>query len=425
MWARTQLKIGWRDLVSGAIGCLWPGERERLAEEVEAYFDASGEWLAAYSVRSGFDLLLQALDLKAGDEVVFAALNVRGMVKAARAQGLVTVPVDLDLATMRPLPDRLEQALSPRSKVFVAPHLFGAHVPLDEAFTVARKHGLVVVEDCAQAFNGRAYPGNEKADVAMFSFGPIKTATALGGALIRVRDEALRARMRQIQSTYPVQDNRKHLSRIVKFAGFKVLTWPAVLGAVHRYQAARGRSIEDAVANKVRDVAPLKKSKSLRWQPSAGMLALMKRRLYGFVEGSLEQRRALGARLAGMVGDVVRLPANANTYHDYWVFAFMADDPKTMIDALRAQGFDAADLPRSQAVEAPDDRPHLAALEAARLMRDLVVVPCYPGMPDREIDRLARAIRDAAETGSSQDGAQAGEAVAMATSTATVGRERV
>ena len=158
MWVRTQLKIDWSDLLSGLAASFTATERPREIRRAEAYFSDSGDTLAAYSVRSGFDLLLQALNLEPGDEVIFSALNVRGMVRIVRDAGLVPVPVDLDLAHMGPSVERLKAAITKRSRVFVAAHLFGTRLDLDPMFELAKARGLVTVEDCAQAFNGRNYP---------------------------------------------------------------------------------------------------------------------------------------------------------------------------------------------------------------------------------------------------------------------------
>ena len=83
MWARTQLKIDWTDLMAGGLACVVPGDRADLTRKVEGYFGDDLNVLAAYSVRTGFDLLLQALDLNDGDEVLFSALNIKGMVTIA------------------------------------------------------------------------------------------------------------------------------------------------------------------------------------------------------------------------------------------------------------------------------------------------------------------------------------------------------
>jgi perosamine synthetase len=394
MWARTQLKIGFADLLAGAVGCILPRDRAAFGRGVEAYWSDAGDTLAAYSVRSGFDLLLQALDLRQGDEVVFSALNVKGMINIVRRMGLVAVPVDLDVAHMAPAVGLLRQAIGPRAKVLVVAHLFGSRVDLDPLVAVAKEHGLIVVEDCAQAFDGHAYRGHPAADVSMFSFGPLKTATALGGALLRVRDPALRSRMRALQATYPVQPNAKQLKRVLQFAALKIVTSRPVLGAIYRFFHARGQDYEDALSESVRNVAPLKSSKQLRQQPSVGLLALMARRLARFPDGSLADRQTKGERLRQLLGDAVVLPAQANAHHDYWVFPILVDDPKAYIERLRAGGFDGANLPRSQAVEAPEYAPHLEPKLAARALSDLIVVPCYDGMPDSEIVRLAEVIRE-------------------------------
>src|SRR5690606_9307840 len=331
MWARTQLKIDWRDLVSGATACLMPGSRDELARAVESWWGDGCETIAAYSVRSGFDLLLQALALEPDDEIVFSALNVRGMIKIARKHGLTAVPLDLDLDHMAPTVEELERAITEKSRVLVVAHLFGTRLELDRIFDCARSHGLVIVEDCAQAFNGRAYGGHPGADLSMFSFGPLKTATALGGALIRVRDRTIAERMRSIQAAYPVQSNRAQLVRVLKFAGLKIVTAPVVLGAIHRIFHHCGRDYEDAISDRVRNVAKLKSFKSLRSQPSAGMLGLLKRRIETFSPETLEPRAEKGRRLRSLIGDAVVVPAQASAHHDYWVFPVLVDDIQAYI----------------------------------------------------------------------------------------------
>jgi dTDP-4-amino-4,6-dideoxygalactose transaminase len=429
MWVRTQLKIKWSDLVAGVKFGLSPPDRKAQLQKAEAYF--GGDSIAAYSVRSGFDLLLQALDLKPGDEVIFSALNVKGMVRVVREAGLVPVPVDLEIAHMGPSLERLQAAITPRSKVFVVAHLFGARLALDPLFALARSKGIIAVEDCAQAFNGRDYPGSSVADVNMFSFGPIKTATALGGALIRVKDAKLRERMRTIQATYPLQPDKQHLKRVLQFMGLKIVTVPWVLAAIFymqdrkkkRKQASSAATTakpmppwqnpqsidlpsertatpkpakqvyEDRLADLVRDVAPLKTAANLRQQPSAAMLALMNRRLEQFDANLIRERTRKGELLRDQLNGSVVMPAQRNAHHDYWVFPLLVNEPRKFIEGLRAEGFDASDLPRSQHIAAPADRPSLEPKIAAKVMKDLIVVPCYDAMPDRELLRMAKVIR--------------------------------
>ena len=379
--------------MAGAVGCLLPGSREDAARRVETYWSDRGDTMAAYSVRSGFDLLLQALDLDEGDEVLFSALNVKGMIKIARRHGFTPVPLDLDVAHFAPSVERLEAAITPRSKVLVVAHLFGCLIELDPLFDLARRHGLVIVEDCAQAFDGHRFAGHPKADVSMFSFGPLKTATALGGALIKVHNGDVLQRMRDIQAAYPVQKNRKHLKRVAQFAGLKLVSTRPVLGLTSRLFSAFGKSYDDAFVDRARNVAPLGGFKNLRHQPSLGMLRLMHRRISRFAEGGLEPRAGKGRLLRDMIGDAVVMPGQANKEHNYWVFPLLVDDPQAYIAGLRRQGFDSSDLPRSQAVAAPEGRENLAPNMAAQALSDLIIVPCYPDMPDEELARQAETIK--------------------------------
>jgi dTDP-4-amino-4,6-dideoxygalactose transaminase len=308
----------------------------------------------------------------------------------------VAVPVDLDVGHMAPPAGLLARAIGPRAKVFVVAHLFGTHIDLGPLIRAARARGLVVVEDCAQAFDGHAYQGHPEADLSMFSFGPLKTATALGGALIRVRKPELLRRMRGLQAVYPVQPDARQLKRVLQFAALKLATSRPVLGAIYKGFHASGRDYEDALSESVRNVAPLKSDRQLRQRPSAGMLALMARRLGQFREGSLAGRAAKGRRLRELIGDAVVLPGQANAHHDYWVFPILVDEPRAFIERLRAAGFDGANLPRSQAVEAPGHAPEMAPKLAAQALSDLIVVPCYDSMPDAELARQAEVIRAAA-----------------------------
>ncbi len=392
MWVRTQLKIGWLDLVAAALAKYKRLDREEEAAQAESYFTGKRDSLATYSERSGFDILLQALNLQPGDEVLFSALNVRAMVKVVNHLGLVPVPIDVDLQTMGPRLDILEKAITPRSKVFVAAHLFGSRIDLAPSFALVKSKGIIAVEDCAQAFNGREYLGSPLADVIMYSFGPIKTATALGGGLLRVPDPGLLQKMRDIQSRYPVQSERQQRKRVYKFMGLKAATSPTGLGAIYRFYRSRGKDYEDSLANKVRDVAPLLTVDKMRMQCSANLLWLMNRRLHKFESGDIQKRKHKGEYLTSLLDHSLRLPGQKNRHHDYWVYPVLHSQPKKLIAALRENGFDAADLPRSQHIGAPQNRPELEPGNAAEVMRDIVIVPCYADMPEAELRRQAKIV---------------------------------
>ena len=115
MWARGRCDISWRDLGFGLLRCAWPGDRSRLERRLEQLWSPAGDALACYSVRSAFELLLRGLELPAGSEVLFSALNVRGMLRVVEKLGLAPVPVDLDLEHLAPRLDCLERAYEERA----------------------------------------------------------------------------------------------------------------------------------------------------------------------------------------------------------------------------------------------------------------------------------------------------------------------
>ena len=95
MWVRKRLDIRWSELASALRDCLLSWERESRAEDLEDLWSA-GDALACLSVRSGFDLWLEALQLPPGSEVLVSAITIRDMVRIIEAHNLVPVPVDLN-----------------------------------------------------------------------------------------------------------------------------------------------------------------------------------------------------------------------------------------------------------------------------------------------------------------------------------------
>jgi dTDP-4-amino-4,6-dideoxygalactose transaminase len=389
-----KLQIGWTDLAAGALACLKEGDREALVREAESFWPGEST-LFCFSVRSGFDLLLQALEPQPEDEVIFSAVNIKGMISIVQREGYVPVPLDFDLASITPTAESLRQAISPRAKVLVVAHLFGCRLQFEHLIDAAHEAGLIVVEDCAQAFAGRGYPGHPKSDVVMFSFGPLKNATALGGALVNVRVPALLEKMRAIQAGYPVQPAKRQAKRILQFAGLKLLALPLVFGLLQRLYALRGKDFEDSISEKVRNVAKYKRAKSLRIRPSAALAALLCRRLARFRPEVLARRAEKGRRLKDLLGGSLTLPGQANAHHDYWVFPAVVEAPQDLIARLRRNGFDGAGLSRNQAIAAPADRPQLQPTTADALLSKLIILPCYDGLPDSELERMARLVRDA------------------------------
>jgi dTDP-4-amino-4,6-dideoxygalactose transaminase len=123
------------------------------------------------------------------------------------------------------------------------------------------------------------------------------------------------------------------------------------------------------------------------------MLAVLLRRLTRFRPSDFDGRIAAGQSLLAELGGAVTCPGTKNSIHNFWVFPIVVDDPKTLMQELRRQGFDGATLQRSAAVEPPEDRPKLAPVKARDALAKLVILPCYGGIPKSELRRQAEIVK--------------------------------
>jgi dTDP-4-amino-4,6-dideoxygalactose transaminase len=162
-----------------------------------------GEGAVAVGVGSGTDaieLSLRALGIRAGDEVITVANTCVPTVAGIEAAGATPVLVDAREDDLTLDPELLQGALTERTRAIVPVHLYGRCADMTAVNAFAREHGLLVVEDAAQA-HGASFAGGRTgtlADAAAFSFYPTKNLGAVGdaGAVVTRRtDVAERVRM--------------------------------------------------------------------------------------------------------------------------------------------------------------------------------------------------------------------------------------
>jgi len=161
-------------------------------------------------VASGTDALhlsLRALDVGPGDEVITPAFSFVASASAVLHAGARPVFVDIDLETFALDPAQVERAITPRTRAVIAVHLYGHPADMDPLMEIARRRGLAVVEDAAQAI-GATYAGRPVGsfgDLTCLSFYPTKNLGACGDAGMVVTDkEELAERVRRL---------RDHVSR--------------------------------------------------------------------------------------------------------------------------------------------------------------------------------------------------------------------
>jgi perosamine synthetase len=397
VYARHGLDLSLRDVLFGGLVCGWLWGRDRLEAEVLGLCSVGDEGLVCYSVRSGWDLWLRAQGLGAGEEVIVSAVTHPDMVRIIQGHGLRAVPVDIDPETLAPRLRMLEVALTPRTRVVLVAHLFGGRMDLDPVVRFASEHGLLLVEDCAQAFRGPEAVGDKAADVSMYSFGTMKTATALGGAVLRVRDRGVLRRMREIQASYPVQRRGSYARKLLRALGLVVVSRPLLYGLLALGCTRFGYALDSLVNGAVRAFPPREPEAKffgrLRHRPSAPLLAMLSRRLGAFDRERLARRASAGEWFAGRLRMATVHPGGRSLLRTHWLFPVVVADPGALIANLRERGLDASRATSSiSVVEAPAGCP--PPTEASLMMSGVVFLPAYPELPPRAFDAMVDLVND-------------------------------
>ncbi len=389
MWIRLRFDISRRDLLRGMTTCGAVADRQALLDEAERIWGDAATSVVCLSVRSGFDLLLSALQLPAHSEVLMSALTVPDMPRIVRHHGLHPVPVDLVPDGCTVSLESLKKAITARSRVLVVAHLFGVRRNMEPILQVARRHGLFVIEDCAQAYEGPGYRGHEQADASLFSFGPIKTATALGGGVMRVRSAELAERTRQIQQSYDVQSRWSYFRRLAKYALLQALAGRVPLELIARGCQVAGVDLDKLVAGAARNFPAANLIEQLRRQPSVPLLRMLIHRWRHFDADRFARRVDCGGQLTSLLGAHLRLRDEQVEQNSYWVFPVLVPNPLSMVVTMRSLGLDATSRSRLSIVTPPPDRPELFPLQTLRLVERTIFLPCYPEVPPRLVRRAA------------------------------------
>ena len=175
-------------------------------EALETEFAAFVEAQHCIGLANGLDALhlaLRAMEVGPGDEVIVPSNTYIATWLAVSQCGATPVPVEPDEATCNIDPNRIEAAITPRTKVILPVHLYGQPADLDPILALARKHGLRVLEDAAQA-QGARYKGRRigaHGDAVAWSFYPGKNLGALGDAgAVTTNDLDLADRIRVLRN---------------------------------------------------------------------------------------------------------------------------------------------------------------------------------------------------------------------------------
>ena len=177
------------------------GSEDKAFEEAFADYCGTKYCIGVGNGLDALSLVLSALGIGEGDEVIVPANTFIATVLAVTGVGAKPVLVEPDIRTFNINPNLIEAAISERTKVIMPVHLYGQACDMDPIISIAKKYNLKVIEDCAQA-HGATYKGRKVGtfgNAAGFSFYPGKNLGALGDAgAVVTSDEELVDKVRAL-----------------------------------------------------------------------------------------------------------------------------------------------------------------------------------------------------------------------------------
>ncbi len=326
-----------------------------LGPEVEAFeaeFGSATSSRHTIGVASGTDALilaLRALGIGPGDEVITTALSAVYTAQAIMMTGARPVFADLDQERLTLDPDIVANLVTPQTAAILPVHLYGQPADMPALAALADRHGVALVEDCAQAHlaSSNDAPVGSFGIAAAYSFYPTKNLGALGdGGAVTTRDPAVADRVRQLR-----------------------------VGG----QVARDQHTDAAPHSRLDEVQAAILRARLSWLP-----------------GWTERRRELGQRYReGLADSAVVLPPELDPGHVYHLFPVRSDRRDELRQHLRA-----ADIETlvHYAVPMPAQPAFATAAPAAcpvaeQVCGELVSLPLYPSLDDTAVDRVIDVIR--------------------------------
>jgi perosamine synthetase len=304
---------------------------------------------------TGLHLALVAAGIKAGDEVIVPDLSFIATANAVAYCGAKPVMVDIDAHSLTICPQAVERAITPRTRAIVPVHLYGHPSDMDKVNGIARRHGLVVVEDAAEA-HGAAYRGRRVGSLGLcgvFSFYGNKIITSGEGGMITTDDEALYTTARRLRD-HAMSPSRRYWHDETGF-NYRMTNMQAALGV------AQLERIDDFIAARRQLMGWYRERLSinsrLRLNRSAGWAETVQWMVCVEVEGMQDaQRKAL-------MQDLRERGIDSRPY-----FYPMSDMPM----------FDAADTP-----------------VAHRLAQSGLNLPFYVGLSETQVDFVCRQFQQA------------------------------
>jgi len=224
------------DEIKAVVAALRSGEISgsfgKAIDEFESKFARYAGCKYGVAVTSGTTALQLAVDaagIKSGDEVLVSASTNIATALAAVHNNAIPVPVDSENITWNLDIDLIEPLITKRTKAIIPVHLYGHPVDMDRLMKIARKHGLIVIEDCAESHGAtvRGKMTGSFGDAGCFSFYANKIITTGEGGMVVTNDKKLAEKLRLLRNLAFTTPRFRHI-----YAGynFRMTNYQAAMG---------------------------------------------------------------------------------------------------------------------------------------------------------------------------------------------------
>ena len=201
------------DYLQKCIETGWVSSEGPFVEEFEHKFAKLCNRKHAVAVSSGsaaLEIAVHSLGIKKGDEVILPTFTIISCVAPLIRIGAIPVLIDADPLTWNMDVNQIEERISSKTKAIMAVHIYGLPVDMDPLLSLAKRHGLLVIEDAAEA-HGLLYKDRicgSLGDVSTFSFYPNKLITTGEGGMVLTDDDRIAEKCRSLRNLCFQKDRR-------------------------------------------------------------------------------------------------------------------------------------------------------------------------------------------------------------------------
>jgi perosamine synthetase len=272
------------------------GEYLKRFESEFAAYTGCKHGVAVTSGTTALHLAVDAAGIGEGDEVLVSASTNIATALGVIHNNAVPVPVDSEAVTWNLDLDLIESLITPRTKAIIPVHLFGHPVDMDALMMIARRHNLIVIEDCAESHGAtvRGRMAGSFGDMACYSFYANKVITTGEGGMVCTNDDALAERLRLLRNLGFTQPRFRHQ---VAGYNFRMTGYQAAMGLAQLHKIEHIVNSKRVLARKYSDrlssVAGLQLPVELNWAKNVyWMYALAVRPEFGISRDELAKRLA-------------------------------------------------------------------------------------------------------------------------------------